>query len=66
VSRLHDIGGAVEARGAANLVITEVDPIADIDALTGPAHIHAVVKDGWLAIDRGGVFTAGTCPPLTA
>lgn len=64
--RVDHITGTVEAGKVADLVITDVDPIADIDALGDPAHIHAVVKDGRVAIDRGGVFARGTLPALTA
>nr|MDT0666791.1 amidohydrolase family protein [Micromonospora sp. DSM 115978] len=63
--RVDHLTGSVEAGKAADLVITDVDPVADIDTLGDPAHVHAVVKEGRLAVDRGGVFPPGTLPALT-
>jgi imidazolonepropionase-like amidohydrolase len=60
---VDDLTGTLEAGKAADLVITDVDPLADIAALADPAHILAVVKEGRVAIDRTGVL-AGSLPAL--
>ena len=57
------ITGTLEAGKAADLVVTDVDPLTDIAALADPAHVLAVVKDGHVAIDRGSVL-AGALPAL--
>ena len=61
--RVDDITGTLEAGMAADLVVTDIDPLTDIAALAEPAHILAVVKDGYVAIDRGDVL-AGALPAL--
>ncbi|MEU0127379.1 MULTISPECIES: amidohydrolase family protein [unclassified Streptomyces] len=66
-ARLCGVGeltGTLEAGKAADLVITDVDPLADIRALGEPAHILAVVKEGRIAIDRAGVLGTGSLPAL--
>jgi imidazolonepropionase-like amidohydrolase len=62
---IDHLTGTVTAGKAADLVITDVDPLVDIDALGDPSHIHAVVKDGRLAIDRAQVFGPDVLPALT-
>ncbi|GLZ48355.1 hydrolase [Actinomycetospora sp. NBRC 106375] len=58
-----DVTGTLEAGKAADLVVTDVDPLTDIAALADPAHVLTVVRDGRVAIDRGGVL-GGALPPL--
>jgi len=62
---LDGITGSLAAGKAADLVICGVDPLVDIDALGDPAHIHAVVKEGRVAIDRAGVLGGAGLPTLT-
>jgi imidazolonepropionase-like amidohydrolase len=63
---VDDRVGTVTAGKTADLVLTDVDPLTDIDALGDPSHIHAVVKDGRVAIDRAQVFGSDALPALTA
>jgi imidazolonepropionase-like amidohydrolase len=64
---IDHLTGTVTAGKAADLVITDVDPLTDIDALGDPSRIHAVVKEGRLAIDRAAVFgPPGVQPALPA
>ncbi|GGY80485.1 amidohydrolase family protein [Streptomyces nitrosporeus] len=58
-----DVTGTLEAGKAADLVVTDVDPLRDLAALGDPAHILAVVKEGRTAVDRAGVL-GGALPPL--
>ena len=61
---IADVTGTLEAGKAADIVITDVDPLTDIAALGEPAHIHAVIKDGHLAVDRADLFGDHELPPL--
>ena len=61
---IADVTGTLEAGKAADIVITDVDPLTDIAALGEPAHIHAVIKDGHLAVDRADLFGDHGLPPL--
>ncbi|WP_329040856.1 amidohydrolase family protein [Streptomyces sp. NBC_00178] len=56
--------GTLEAGKAADLVVTDVDPLTDIAALGEPSHILAVVKEGRIAVDRAGVLGTGLLPAL--
>ncbi|MCD2192096.1 amidohydrolase family protein [Actinomycetospora endophytica] len=58
-----EVTGTLEAGKAADLVVTDVDPLTNIAGLAEPAHVLAVVKEGRIAIDRGGVL-AGALPEL--
>lgn len=55
--------GTVEAGKLADLVVVRGDPLADIDALGDPANILLVVKEGRVAIDRGGFLAAAAGGP---
>lgn len=59
-----DVTGTLEAGKAADLVVTDVDPLAAIASLGEPGHILAVVKEGRLAVDRAGLFGGGSLPAL--
>ncbi|MYX73917.1 MULTISPECIES: amidohydrolase family protein [unclassified Streptomyces] len=59
-----EVTGTLEAGKAADLVVTDVDPLADLALLGEPDHILAVVKEGRLAVDRAGLFGGGTLPAL--
>ncbi|MEV6265009.1 amidohydrolase family protein [Streptomyces sp. NPDC051784] len=61
---VHGTTGTLEAGKAADLVVTDVDPLADIASLGDPAHILAVVKEGRIAVDRAGVLSGNALPPL--
>ncbi|MGY0490158.1 amidohydrolase family protein [Streptomyces sp. WG-D5] len=63
---LGDTVGTLAAGKAADLVICGIDPLADIDALADPRNIHAVVKEGRVAVDRAGLLTAAPLPALVA
>ncbi|MFE2055627.1 amidohydrolase family protein [Streptomyces sp. NPDC059446] len=56
--------GTLEAGKAADLVVTDIDPLTDIAALGDPSHILAVVKEGRVAVDRAGVLDGGGLPAL--
>lgn len=60
---ISDVTGTVEAGKTADIVITDIDPLTNIAALGEPDHIHAVIKDGRLAIDRADLF-GGELPAL--
>lgn len=60
-----DLTGSLDAGKAADLVITDVDPLTDIAALADPAHIQAVVKEGRAAIDRAGLLAHSSLDSLT-
>ncbi|MFF5723736.1 amidohydrolase family protein [[Kitasatospora] papulosa] len=61
---VDDVTGTLEAGKAADLVVTDVDPLSDIASLGDPARILAVVKEGQIAVDRGGVLGEGVLPAL--
>ncbi|MEK8145005.1 amidohydrolase family protein [Streptomyces sp. M10(2022)] len=61
---IDDVTGTLETGKAADLVITDIDPLTDIAALGDPCHIQAVVKEGRIAIDRAGLFGNGALPAL--
>ncbi|MFE7749242.1 amidohydrolase family protein [Streptomyces sp. NPDC057428] len=66
-ARLCGVGeltGTLEAGKAADLVVTDVDPLTDIAALGEPSHILAVLKEGRTVIDRAGVLGTGVLPAL--
>jgi imidazolonepropionase-like amidohydrolase len=49
--------GTVEAGKIADVVVVRGDPLADIDAVGKPENILLVLKDGAVAVDRGGFLT---------
>lgn len=51
---VEEVTGTLVAGRAADLVVTDVDPLSDIASLGEPAHILAVVKEGRIAVDRAG------------
>ncbi|WP_406099796.1 amidohydrolase family protein [Streptomyces sp. NBC_01013] len=58
-----DTTGSLVAGKAADLVVCGTDPLNDINSLADPAHVHAVLKEGRIAIDRAGVLaSAGLLP----
>ncbi|MFB7338990.1 amidohydrolase family protein [Streptomyces hydrogenans] len=59
-----DTTGSLAAGKAADLVVCGTNPLDDIDSLADPAHLHAVLKEGCLAIDRTGVLTSAGLPAL--
>ncbi|MBO1335721.1 amidohydrolase family protein [Streptomyces sp. VRA16 Mangrove soil] len=61
---VDDFTGTLAAGKTADLVVCGTDPLADIDALGDPAHVHAVVKDGHIAIDRAGALSSSGLPDL--
>ncbi|MEU0138005.1 amidohydrolase family protein [Streptomyces sp. NPDC006296] len=61
---VDDVTGTLEAGKAADLVVTDVDPLTDIASLGDPAHVLAVVKEGRIAVDRAGVLGEGVLPAL--
>ncbi len=61
---VDEVTGTLEAGKAADLVVTDVDPLTDIASLGEPDHVLAVVKEGRIAVDRAGLFGAGTLPAL--
>ncbi|WP_432101852.1 amidohydrolase family protein [Streptomyces sp. bgisy091] len=61
---VHETTGTLEAGKAADLVVTDIDPLADIASLGDPAHILAVVKEGRIAVDRAGVLGGNALPAL--
>ncbi|MDF6018598.1 amidohydrolase family protein [Streptomyces sp. JH34] len=61
---VDDVTGTLEAGKAADLVVTDGDPLTDITAPGDPAHILAVVKEGRIAVDRAGVLGEGVLPAL--
>lgn len=50
--------GTVEVGKIADVVVVRGDPLADIDAVGKPENILLVLKDGAVAVDRGGFVTA--------
>ncbi len=50
--------GTIEAGKIADVVVVRGDPLADIDAVGKPENILLVLKDGTVAVDRGGFVTA--------
>ncbi|NYV74358.1 amidohydrolase family protein [Streptomyces sp. UH6] len=60
-----DITGSLVAGKAADIVVCGRDPLADIDGLATPSLIHAVIKEGRIAIDRAGVLAGAGLPGLT-
>ncbi|OPX06763.1 amidohydrolase family protein [Mycobacterium sp. AT1] len=54
----HELG-TVEAGKIADVVVVRGDPLADVDAVGRPENILLVLKDGAVAVDRGG-FVTGT------
>ncbi|WP_326700051.1 amidohydrolase family protein [Streptomyces sp. NBC_01754] len=61
---VDDVTGTLEAGKAADLLVTDIDPLTAIASLGEPRHILAVVKEGRIAVDRAGVLTGGSLPPL--
>nr|WP_223182667.1 MULTISPECIES: amidohydrolase family protein [unclassified Streptomyces] len=59
-----EVTGSLTAGKAADLVVCGIDPLTDLDALGDPANIHAVLKEGRLAVDRAGVFDGSGLPDL--
>ncbi|MFF0425505.1 amidohydrolase family protein [Streptomyces sp. NPDC004520] len=59
-----DVTGTLTAGKAADVVICGTDPLTDIDSLADPVHIHAVLKEGRVAIDRTGVLARAGLPEL--
>ncbi|WP_246574008.1 amidohydrolase family protein [Streptomyces genisteinicus] len=59
-----DTVGSLTAGRTADLVVCGTDPLADIDSLGDPRTIHAVVKEGRVAIDRAGVLRDAGLPGL--
>ena len=62
---VDDFTGTLAAGKAADLVVCGVDPLTDLDGLADPSHVHAVVKEGRLAVDRVGVLAPAGLPDLT-
>ncbi|BBY16770.1 amidohydrolase family protein [Mycolicibacterium litorale] len=60
---LSDQLGTVAAGKLADLVVVRGDPLADIDALGEPENILLVLKEGRVAIDRGGFVPAAAAAP---
>ncbi|MEU6845785.1 amidohydrolase family protein [Streptomyces sp. NPDC046716] len=58
------ITGTLEAGKAADLVVVGTNPLSDIDSLGDPRSIHAVLKEGRIAIDRAGVLSGSGLPGL--
>ncbi|MYT71679.1 MULTISPECIES: amidohydrolase family protein [unclassified Streptomyces] len=58
------ITGTLEAGKAADLVVIGTNPLSDIDSLGDPRSIHAVLKEGRIAIDRAGVLSGSGLPGL--
>ncbi|WP_353945612.1 amidohydrolase family protein [Streptomyces sp. HUAS MG91] len=58
------ITGTLEAGKAADLVVIGTNPLSDIDSLGDPRSIHAVLKEGRIAIDRAGVLAGSGLPAL--
>ncbi|MEU5656918.1 amidohydrolase family protein [Streptomyces sp. NPDC047737] len=56
--------GSLVAGKAADLVVCGTDPLNDIDSLADPAHVHGVLKEGRIAIDRAGVLASAGLPDL--
>ena len=50
--------GTVQAGKIADVVVVRGDPLSDIDAVGKPENILLVIKDGAVAVDRGGFVTA--------
>lgn len=59
-----DTTGSLVAGKAADLVVCGTNPLDDIDALADPTHVHAVLKEGRIAIDRAGVLASAGLPDL--
>ena len=59
---LADHLGTVSAGKLADLVVVRGDPLADIDALADAENILLVLKEGEVAVDRGGFTDAGAAP----
>jgi len=59
-----DATGSLVAGKAADLVVCGTDPLDDIDSLADPAQVHAVLKEGRVAIDRAGVLASAGLPDL--
>lgn len=57
---LADRLGTVAAGKLADLVVVRGDPLADIESLSAPENILLVLKEGRVAIDRGGFLPAAT------
>lgn len=55
----HELG-TVEAGKIADVVVVRGDPLADIESLGKPENILLVIKDGAVAVDRGGFVSAST------
>ncbi|MGE2712580.1 amidohydrolase family protein [Mycolicibacterium litorale] len=64
---LSDELGTVAAGKVADLVVVRGDPLADIDGLGEPQNILLVLKEGRVAVDRGGFVpvagAAAAAPP---
>lgn len=55
---LADVLGTVEAGKIADVVVVRGDPLADVESVGKPENILLVIKDGNVAVDRGGFLTA--------
>ncbi|MFE6890891.1 amidohydrolase family protein [Streptomyces sp. NPDC057694] len=58
------VTGTLEAGKAADLVVIGTNPLSDIDSLGDPRSVHAVLKEGRIAIDRAGVLSGSGLPGL--
>ena len=54
---MEDVLGTVEAGKIADVVVVRGDPLADVESLGKPENILLVIKDGTVAVDRGGFVT---------
>jgi len=61
---LDHLLGTVATGRAADLVVADVDPIADIASLAEPAHVRLVIKAGVVYSDRG-VLASGMLPEFS-
>ncbi|MFB7452956.1 amidohydrolase family protein [Streptomyces sp. NPDC056194] len=61
---VSDITGSLVAGKTADLVVCGTNPLDDIDSLADPVQLHAVLKEGRVAIDRAGILTSAGLPDL--
>lgn len=64
--RLDDEVGTIEAGRLADLLVVDVDPLADITPLADPDSIRAVMQGGTVVKDTDARLTDAPVPPLLA